>query len=55
MIDPKKSVMKEETIEEKIEKLKVRLKNAVDNQEFEKAAAFRDEIKALESEVNTDE
>lgn len=55
MIDTKRSVIKEETVEEKIEKLKVRLKNAVDNQEFEKAARFRDEIRALESEVSTDE
>lgn len=39
---------KEETAEEKIEKLKIAMNEAVAKQEFETAAKIRDEIKALE-------
>jgi protein arginine kinase activator len=39
---------KEETTEEKIEKLKIAMNEAVAKQEFETAAKIRDEIKALE-------
>ncbi len=39
---------KEETTEEKIEKLKAAMNEAVAKQEFENAAKIRDEIKALE-------
>lgn len=42
----------EETSAEKIKKLKVLLSNAVKAEEFEEAAKFRDEIKALEGEEN---
>ncbi len=41
---------KEETLEEKIEILKKKLSEAVETQEFEKAAEIRDEIKKLEGE-----
>ncbi len=37
-----------ETVEEKIEKLKAEMNNAVAKQDFENAAKIRDEIKALE-------
>ena len=39
---------REETTEEKIEKLKAAMNEAVAKQEFENAAKIRDEIKALE-------
>ena len=39
---------KEETAEEKIEKLKIAMNEAVAKQEFETAAKIRDEIRALE-------
>lgn len=41
---------KEETLEEKIRSLKEKLSQAVETQEFEKAAEIRDEIKKLEGE-----
>lgn len=40
--------VKIETKEEKIEKLKIQMNEAVSKQEFEQAAKIRDEIKALE-------
>ena len=40
--------VKIETKEEKVEKLKAEMNDAVTKQEFEKAAKIRDEIKALE-------
>lgn len=43
---------KEESVEEKIQKLKSRLQKSIEEQEFEVAAQLRDEIKALESEAN---
>ena len=39
-------------MEEKIEKLKVMMNDAVAKQEFEEAAKIRDEIKALEGGDN---
>lgn len=39
----------EDKLAEKIDDLKLKLKEAVDNQEFEQAAVYRDEIKKLES------
>ena len=39
--------VKEETLEEKIEKLQLEMNKAVEQQEFETAAKIRDEIKAL--------
>lgn len=39
---------REETVEEKVEKLKAQMNEAVAKQEFEQAAKIRDEIKALE-------
>lgn len=44
------SEVKEQTLEEKIIKLKEKLTDAVQNEEFEKAAEIRDEIKSLERE-----
>lgn len=43
---------KEETSEEKIKKLKVKLAEAIKAEEFEEAAKLRDEIRALEGEKN---
>ena len=43
---------KQETVEEKIEKLKAAMNEAVAKQEFEEAAKIRDEIKALEGGEN---
>lgn len=43
---------KTETVEEKIEKLKVKMDEAVKVQDFESAAQIRDEIKALEGGRN---
>ncbi len=39
----------------KIEELQIKLKRAVENQEFEQAAVFRDEIKKLKDGGNCDE
>lgn len=52
IIDSSEKTIREETVEEKIEKLKIRLEQSVEKQEFEEAAQLRDEIKALESEAN---
>ena len=46
-----KKYKEKETKEEKINTLKAELKNAIDAQEFEKAATLRDEIRALENEI----
>ena len=43
-----------ETAEEKIEKLKAKMNEAVAEQKFEEAAAIRDEIKALEGETKNE-
>ena len=43
---------KEEKEENKLEKLRVQLSEAVEKQEFEQAAVIRDEIKKLEAEQN---
>ena len=47
-----KAEKKEETVAEKIQKLKVKLADAVKAEEFEEAAKLRDEIRALEGEEN---
>lgn len=47
-VEIKQEQKPEETLEEKIEKLKNRLSEAVEKQEFEDAARLRDEIKSLE-------
>ena len=46
--------VKTETVQEKIEKLKIRMNEAVAKQEFEQAAKIRDEIKALEGGENNE-
>lgn len=43
---------REESPEEKIAKLKEQMSEAVEKQEFEQAAKLRDEIRALEGEIN---
>lgn len=52
VIDSAHTDEKQESAEEKIEKLKAKLQQSVEKQEFEEAAQLRDEIKALESEAN---
>lgn len=42
----------EETVQDKIKKLKAQLSDAIKAEEFENAAKFRDEIRALEGEEN---
>lgn len=46
-------IQQEESLEEKIERLKNDMNEAVSHQDFEQAARLRDEIKALESEGST--
>ncbi len=46
---------KTETREEKIKKLKTEMANAIETEDFEKAALCRDEIKALEGETKNNE
>ena len=52
VIDSSEREIRQETLEEKIEKLKTKLQQSVEKQEFEEAAQIRDEIKALEREAN---
>ena len=42
----------EETVQDKIKKLKAQLSDAIKAEEFENAAKLRDEIRALEGEEN---
>ena len=44
-----------EKVSDKINKLRQSLNDAIKNEEFEKAAEIRDEIKALEGEVKDNE
>jgi protein-arginine kinase activator protein McsA len=39
-----------EPVPDRLEQLKIDLKNAVENEEYERAASLRDEIKKIESE-----
>lgn len=52
---PIKQESEKESLEEKKEKLKAELQKAIENEEFEKAAELRDEIKALKGEADKNE
>ena len=54
MEEERKDILDEETVQEKIEKLKVQMNEAVAKQEFEQAAKIRDKIKALEGGENNE-